>query len=309
MASQKQVPTHADSEALAKRRFFALIIMLALILVLLLVNGFFLLTMPRPEAEGGVFSVTDIFVNGNTKYHDEAVVAASGVYKGQSIFAVNSNRAEETLEAQFPYFENVQVQTVNMREVHITVEEVDVVGVIYTDGCWVPIGRNGKALDTWEITSDRPKRLIRIRGGEMPEDGIRVGEDVMDAYSWAILEEVLDAIEENAFEDITEVDIGVISDIKLTWRDQIEIRLGSAANLKHQIKMLAQEILPNLIELRGSNVRGVLNAGSYSNEALDDQVVFTPQSLLPTSTTAPRPALEEETTKTEASDDESGEEE
>ncbi len=295
-------------EAQAKHRFYFLVAMLMIILVLLLGILFFWLTMPSQGAEGGVFSVAEIRVNGNTVYHEDAVIAESGVYMGQSIFAVNSNEAEKKLLEAFPYYESAEVQTVNMREVHITVTETKAVAAMYANGHWILVGENGMALEEHEITSDRPKRLMLIEGGILPEGGLRVGAPVMDMYSWSIAEQMLEAIRTSGFEDVTRMDISDISDLKLYWRDQIEVRLGNASNLNYQLRVIAQDVLPKLTASHSENVTGVLDISSYSNEALDDQTVFTPSSLLPTSTTASRPSLAEtqasETATETASEDE-----
>lgn len=293
-------------EAQAKHRFYFLVALLTIILALLFGIVFFWLTMPSQGAEGGVFSVSDILVKGNTVYHEDAVVAQSGVYYGQSIFAVNSNEAEQKLREAFPYYETVEVQTVNMREVHITVTETEVVAAVYANGHWVLVGKNGLALEEQEITSDRPKRLMLIEGGVAPEGGIKVGAPVMDVYSWAIAEKLLEAIREVDFKDITRIDLSDISDLKVYWRDQIEVRLGNDSNLEYELRVIAQDVLPKLTASHSENVTGVLDISSYSNPDLDDQTVFTPSSLLPSSTTAPRPTLvdpeTEETTTTGVSE-------
>ncbi|MBQ3068458.1 MAG: FtsQ-type POTRA domain-containing protein [Clostridia bacterium] len=280
-------------EAQARHRFYFLVVLLTIILALLLGIVFFWLTMPSQGAEGGVFSVSEIHVKGNSVYHEEAVVAQSGVYKGQSIFAVNSNDAEKAIREAFPYYETVEVQTVNMREVHITVTETEVVAAVYANGHWVLVGKNGMALEECEITSDRPKRLMLIEGGVPPEGGIKVGAPVMDVYSWAIAEKLLDAIRVAEFQDITRVDLSDISDLKVYWRDQIEVRLGNDSNLEYELRVIAHDVLPKLTASHSENVTGVLDISSYSNPDLQDQTIFTPSSLLATTTTAPRPTLVE----------------
>lgn len=303
----------ARENALATKRFYTLIVLLFMILALVIASVVLWIATPRSEAEtkppsteGNLFAVETITVEGNTKYLEESVIGESGVLIGQSIFTVKSNEIEAHLLETFPYFATVEVQTLHMNEVSIQVTETDVIGVMYADGCWIPVGANGKALDKQPITSDRPKNMLYIKGNS-PEGGIVVGKPALEDYSASVLSDILSAINQYDLTDITEIDVVDITDIRLVWRSQIEVLLGNTTNLTHEIGVVAQTI-PKIIESRGAQVTGRLNLVSYSNEALDDQAIFTPSSLLPTSTTATRkPAAGETTTTTEpSSSDESG---
>lgn len=296
----KKQPT--EQQAIATRRFYALIVMLVLILVLVTSSIIMLATMPQTAVganeeaqsteEGGLFSVSSITLNGNTKYREDAVIGESGVYIGQSIFSIDGQTAKEHLLETFPYYESVEVQTVNMHEVHITVTETPVVGVTYAGGFWVPIGRNGKALDQQEIRSDLPKGALYIKSTP-PEEGLTVGSAAMDPYAWETLEVLLAAFEQYGLTDVTQIDMSDMSDIRFHWRGQIEVLLGNTTNLTHEIGVVASTI-PKILESRGNNVSGRLNVSSYSNEALENQAVFTPSSLLSNPTTAPRPSADGE---------------
>ncbi len=295
---------HAAEHALATKRFYLLIVLLFLILGLVISSVVLWFATPRPEepdkppsTTGNMFAVETVTVEGNTRYLEESVIGESGVLIGQSIFSVESNEIEAHLLETFPYFSSVEVQTLHMDEVRIQVTETDVIGVMYADGCWVPVGANGKALDKQPVTSDRPKNSLYIKCG-LPEGGIVVGAPAMEDYTASVLSTILSAINQYQLTDVTEIDLIDLTDIRLVWRSQIEVLLGNTTNLVHEIGV-ASTTIPKILESRGAQVTGRLNLVSYSNEALENQAIFTPTSLLPTSTTATRkPAAGETTTTT-----------
>ena len=292
-----------EAHKLATKRFYQLIVMLFMILALVIASVVLWFATPRPEeepkepsTEANLFAVKSITVEGNTKYLESSVIGESGVLIGQSIFTVDSNAIEAHLLKTFPYFASVEVQTLHMDQVHITVEEIGVIGVMYADGCWVPIGTNGKALDKQEITSDRPRQMLYIKG-KLPENGIQIGELALEEYSASVLQTILEAINQYGLTDIVEIDITNMTDIRLNWRRQIEVLLGNTTNLEHEIGV-ASATIPRILESRGAQVSGRLNLTSYSNDALESQAIFTPSSLLPTATTATRKPAPGETTQT-----------
>lgn len=293
---------YAKEHALATKRFYTLIVLLLLILGLVIASVVLWIITPRPEdanktpsTEGNLFAVETVTVEGNTKYLEESVIGESGVLIGQSIFTVKSNEIEAHLLETFPYFATVEVQTLHMDEVCIQVTETDVIGVMYEDGCWIPVGANGKALDKQPITSDRPKNTLYIKG-KSPEGGITVGSPALDEYSASVLSSILTSINQYGLTDVTEIDVTDVTDIRIVWRSQIEVLLGNTTNLPHEIGVAATTI-PKILESRGAQATGRLNLVSYSNEALENQAIFTPSSLLPTSTTATRKPAAGETTQ------------
>ncbi len=274
-----------ERQALATRRFYFLIAMLVLIVLFAFGSLYIWITMPRvgddgrPLATDGPFAVEKIVLSGNTQYDQETVLYESNVVIGQSIFTVKTEEVEKALLETFPYYTSVEVQTVGMSEVHIDVSETTAIGVVASNGSWVTVGKNGKALDRKPMTSNTPKGQLYLKGTFPPENGVAVGGDAMDELSMDTVITLINAIERVGLTDIIEIDMSNPSNIRMNWRGQIEIHLGNNSNLEHEINVAA-ECIPNLITLRGKKVSGILDLTSYSNKDLDDQAVFTPSSLI-----------------------------
>lgn len=272
-------------QALATKRFYFLIAMLVLIVLFVIGSLYIWITLPRVDEDGrplvtdGPFTVEKIVLSGNTQYDEETVLYESNVVVGQSIFTVKTDDVEERLLETFPYFVTAQAKTVGMSEVHIDVTETKAIGVIGSNGSWVTVGQNGKALDREPMNSNVPKGKLYLKGVKPPKNGVTVGGTAMDDASLDVVLTLVESIEATQLGDVVEIDLSNSSNIRMNWRGQVEIHLGNNSNLAHEIGVAA-ECIPQLIKLRGEKVSGVLDLSSYSNKDLDDQAVFTPSSLI-----------------------------
>ncbi|MBR5135114.1 MAG: FtsQ-type POTRA domain-containing protein [Clostridia bacterium] len=275
----------AAKEKLATQRTYFLIAMLVLIVIFVVGSVIMWVRIPRtdeegrPLATGGPFSVETLTLEGNSMYAEDAVLHTSGVVVGQSIFNVDAEEIEQELMTTYPYYSSVKVETLGMKEVKITVTETSVIGVMYADGAWVLIGENGKAVSKKEVTTNRPKGVLYVKGAKLPEGGVRLGGQAMEDYSFEVLQALVAAINDRNLTDIIEIDLTDLSDIRMNWRGQIEVKLGNSSNLQHEIAVVADNI-PRILRARGDHITGVLNVSSYSNDMLTDQAIFTPSSVL-----------------------------
>lgn len=272
-------------EKLAKQRFYFLIVLLVLIVIFAVSSLILWIRMPRlddegkPRADGGLFSVQTMTLEGNTAYPKEHVLSNSGVVMGQSIFSVRAKDIEERLLKTYPQYSSVKVETLGMKEVKITVTETPIIGAMYADGAWVMIGENGNAVAKREIDSDRPRGVLYVKGVKPPTGKVVYGSAAMDEYAFETLKTMTAAIKQYKLTDIIEIDLTNLSDIRMNWRGQIEVKLGNSSNLTHEVEIVAENI-PKILELRGDQITGILNVSSYSDDALKDQAVFTPSSVL-----------------------------
>jgi len=272
-------------EKLAKQRFYFLIVMLVLIVIFVVGSLILWIRMPRlddngrPRADGGLFSVQTMTLEGNTVYPKDHVLNSTGVVKGQSIFSVKAKDVEERLLKTYPQYSSVKVETLGMKEVKITVTETPIIGAMYADGAWVMIGENGNAVAKRAMDSDRPRGVLYVKGVKPPTGKVVYGSAAMDEYSFEVLKTMIAAIKQYKLTDIIEIDLTNLSDIRMNWRGQIEVKLGNSSNLTHEIKVVAENI-PKILELRGDQITGVLDVSSYSDETLKRPAVFTPSSVL-----------------------------
>ena len=99
-AAGKKVPKKKKRRRIS-RFHMAVAVVVALLLVAGAVTAFLLLAprTPVPGAEDGrktaVFGVSNITVEGDTRYSSEDIIEKSGVFIGQSVFSVNKKKAAE----------------------------------------------------------------------------------------------------------------------------------------------------------------------------------------------------------------------
>ncbi len=247
-----------------------------LIAILLLLPSFIggLHSEEKPSALG----VTAIVIEGNTRYDEDAVMAVSGIKKGQSVFSVDRRGAANALKKEFNFFEEVTVKIDLSRRVTIHVTEAEVMGAVYAEGQWVLVSHQGIGLQASPITTERPLRQLYIKGAGVLT--AELGKQVLDEDSSDIVAEIFDAAKAVGLDSITLVDIENRADIKLSINNQITVLLGNDSNLRHEIAAAASA-LPVIYDKHGEAVTGQLNLKQYSNpEVKEPAIVFTPSEIL-----------------------------
>ena len=228
----------------------------------------------KPSALG----ITALTVEGNTRYDEEAILGESGIRIGQSVFAVNKRQAANQLKKTFHFVEDVRIDINLKREVTIKITEAEVMGAVYAEGQWVLVSDEGIGLQATPINSERPLRQLYIKGAGVLS--ATPGEQVLDDDSKALVAEIFDALQAVELTNITTVDIGNRTDIRLDWNNQITLLLGNDSNLRYEIAAAAAT-LPKVFDKHGKTVTGQLDLSQYSNPAITSPaIVFTPSALL-----------------------------
>ena len=247
-----------------------------LVAILLLLPSFLggLHSEEKPSALG----VTAIAVEGNTRYDEDAVIAVSGIKKGQSVFSVDRRKAANKLKKEFYFFEEVTVKIDLARRVTIRVTEAEVMGAVYAEGQWVLVSHKGIGLQASPVTTERPLRQLYIKGAGVLT--VELGKPVLDEESSEIVAEIFEAAKAVQLDNLTLVDIENRNDIRLNWNNQITILLGNSSNLRHEIAVAASA-LPVIFDKHGKTVTGQLNLKQYSNpDVAEPAIVFTPSEVL-----------------------------
>ena len=258
-------------------------LLIAILLVVAAVVAFFLL-VPRSTANAGeegqktaIFGIDSIEVVGDTRYTEEEIIGAGGLYVGQSIFSISKKQAAESILASFPYIETVTVESPSFHEIRITVTEVEVWEVLADENGWLVLGANNKILESLPASDTAPVGYLVIQG---PALNHAVSQAAMDDTVFQTLEGLLNGIEKSGLSDITLIDINDSSDLRLSYKGQITLLLGSDINLDEALNM-AQSSLEQILKSRGEDATGQLDLRTYADSnSENDMAVFTPQELL-----------------------------
>ena len=286
----KQIPRKPKkrrSLSVGAKRLRAAVCLIALIILFVVLTFIVRLLLARDTTPGthdpygndtsespGTFSVQSLTVVGNVHYTADQILRASGLYVGQSVWALNPSKAEANIKDACPYVESVKVTSSLMSAVTVTVTETTIAGAMYHDGNWILVGLSGQGVDSIPVESDLPPRYLYLKGAVYA--GNKLGQQAMDDRCTAIMKEILNEAENQKLTGIAEIDMTDPSSITLNWNNQIIVRLGSDSNLTYEIAVLAKT-LPKVLKNHGKQARGVLDISSYSDDELTNQVIFTPE--------------------------------
>ncbi len=235
----------------------------------------------------GVFGIEKVIVTGDTRYDPDAIIQASGLYVGQSVWSVDKKAAAENILATFPYVETAVVSNQSYSVLEIALTETEPIGAMYANGQWLVVGTNGKALETLPLEGDRPMRYLYFKGA-VPLTG-ELGKPAMAERDFSIVQRLLAAFATYKLAGVGEIDLTNKSDITLNWNNRITIRLGGDGNLEHEIGVVVSA-LPGIEQQYGETAMGQLDVSGFSGADGSQRAVYTPAELLggtTATTTAP----------------------
>ena len=283
MKKKHSQPKRRNSQKRQRNRF-RLFVVLSVVNVLLIV--FTLLLLPaalrKPQSDGqdkpSTLGIRSITVEGNTQYDNEAIVAVSGLDIGQSVFSINKGQIAKRLKQEFAYVRDVKISISLKREVTVRIIEAQEMGAVYANGGWVVVDDKGVGLQKIPIESERPLRRMYLKGAGTLTD--EIGKQVLDERSLSIIAEICTAFELYALGDVSEIDMTNLNDIRVNWKNRIDIALGNDSNLTYEIAVAATSI-PKILARHGDTATGLLNVSQYSDATIQTPtIIFTPSSLL-----------------------------
>ncbi len=252
----------------------------------------------------GVKAIEVEFIDGEgtVRYPKEDIIRASGLFVNQSLLAVNKVQASNRVLQAFPYLDYVEVKNTSFSTVCIRVAEAEVLAAVQLPQDWLIVGRNNHILE--QVTTENlPVDLPRVIGAQPTET--MLGGEALDERSLRICTTIIDAVEKNALQGITAIDVTEKTSLSLWWKDRVEILLGNESNLTAQVTAFTH-LLPTLIEKNGETVTGQVDMTSYADDnGENDRAVYTPADDLKKPDNAP-PSTEDtgvsDTSSTTASD-------
>lgn len=250
------------------------------IFTLLLLPAAFRAGEDKPAETSAALGVKAITVTGNTRYDNEAIIGVSGISVGQSVFSVSKGKAASNIKKEFFYAEQVKIKIGINRHVEIRITEAKELGAVYAAGQWIVVSGQGRGLQAMPMTGERPLRRVYLKGATVVSTTL--GEQVVEDRSLAIINELTQAMEKHRLEGVGVIDIEDRNDIRLSWKNQIEIRMGNDSNLTYEVAV-AVSALPKILQKHGETASGVLNLSLYSDPSVESpSVIFTPSALLDT---------------------------
>ena len=186
-----------------------------------------------------VFSVKQIYVNGNSTISAEEVIRASGIHRGDYILSLNEKTVEERITSdyrlQFRYMATQLPSTVL-----ISVREREPCCWLTYCGIMYVMDKNRMVLYESENPAEQPQNLVEIKGLEVRSNTL-VGQYINlgnEAQQSIFTELFLEMKVLGCIDKIKEADISNTGSILLLTREGYTAALGDRNNLHAKLRSL-----------------------------------------------------------------------
>lgn len=224
MATQRK---HKRRERRQNGRLFRLYIILSALLILVAV-----------VAGSVVFFKAHTFeVEGNQRYSQEELIAATGIQDGENLLAIPRREIEGRMEAQLPYLKEVTIHLWPPERVVIAVEETSVAAALESDGVLWYIDSGGKLLERVEQNDGYPT----VTGLTLlaPSEGTQLAVSEEDELKAKGLRGLLSALEEKELMDqVQALDLTSGSSISMHYDNQLIVKMGLNDDFGYDLRML-----------------------------------------------------------------------
>ena len=206
------------------------------------------------------FRVSEVEIEGESRYSDEQIIAASGIEMGDSMVLLRSAPSEDAIRSDMPYIGSVIVEKQYPGKVIIKVDEKAAVACMRVGNETWLLDSDMKALE--ETDGLAVKKYTFIKGFTSAEAtaGRRISVDEDENTKLRYSSEVLSGLEElGIIGDVTLVDVSNISGITVHYQDKFRVKLGTGENIQHKLARLGG-IIPYL----NDDDRGVIDVSGDS---------------------------------------------
>lgn len=216
-----------------------------------------------------LFSIKNIYVQGDEIYEPQVVLEQSGAKVGDNLLFLNAAKVSERLERTLPEVDEVVVTKKFPGRLLIDVKRAEkAFDVELPDGSFVSISGKGKAL---EVAEAHDEELILLQGVELTS--FEVGSKVVFAGKLveSRISELLGQTNEHNLHKVSGLNFSSSSDLVVDYDHRVKIHFGFYENMDYKIRTAA-EIINNKL---GAGEAGTLDLSEVSRE---NRSYFTPES-------------------------------
>lgn len=241
--SKRVVPVHGDirerhrKRQLKKKRIRFTIFCICMLLLLLIAASAVVFLTPW-------FHVTQVNVTGNSQVESADLIEASGIKKGESIFAFRMGSVEESL-LKVPYIQTVRAKRKLPKTVEIQVTESRAVARIEHDAMQICIDENGEAVYAGAMP---PEGLVSVLGLSIEKYTLGAPLELKNAAQMETLLELIRVAEESGCrEGIHSIDMTVGENLRFTYGQGLTVLCGETYDLSRKI-LTFMEVIGELPE-------------------------------------------------------------
>lgn len=182
------------------------------------------------------FKIKNVDVSGNTEiYTPKQIISAGKIEFDSNLIRLGSSAVSKRIETALPFIEEAKVikRLPTTLELNITVATS--AGYVKEGSSYYTLSTRGKVL---EIGKKRPQKLPEIAG-------VKVGKaklsDILSEHSelFSSIDDIYTRLGAAIARDITEINVNDSLNLSFTYRDRIDVRLGSESELAEKLKFVA----------------------------------------------------------------------
>lgn len=183
------------------------------------------------------FKVRTVSVTGQSRYSAEEIAQASGIVSGQNMFFFNKFSAVSRIFAACPYLDTITMRRKLPDEIAITVTECVPVAAVESGGSYFIIDANAKLLEKTDAAGSA--QYCIIRGAELKDPEVGKSADFTDSQKKKPLQTILNTAQKSdILNEIKEIDLEKIFEIKLAYSERFTVYLGTVEQLEKKVRFL-----------------------------------------------------------------------
>ena len=199
-----------------------------------------------------LFTVREMYVQGNDHVTENDVIALSGLHYGDRFFRINLSKTEENIE-KHPYIKNAELSRKGLTTINIVVREREEYAIIPYMGSYVYLDNEMVVLDVSDGTLG--STLCLVTGIEFNYFEIGKAIQAQNKASLKTAYEILEAAREaEILEMISEINVDEAGQIKVVTFNGIEALFGQMGNPAYSVLALKEA----LITLHTRNIYNVI---------------------------------------------------
>ena len=198
------------------------------------------------------FKVEHIEVEGNTRYTQEEVVAASGLETGDNLFLMNKYEVAGRIRDELNYVETVQITRGLPSTIRITITESRFTVAVEQEGVLWLVSGTGKIVDT---VTPGTGTYAMVTGLDLKDP--QIGRDIEGENENAcdVLLELLGLLRgKEMLGDVQAIHLEDASFITLRYLDRFDVQIPWTADLDYKLNYLLA-----VVERLEANERGTIN--------------------------------------------------
>ncbi len=238
-----------------------------------------------------VFFKIDTFkVEGNGGIGTDQLIADTGINKGDNLFLANIKRAKENIISGNIRIDGATVSRQLPSTIRIRVTLAKAEYVLYWNKQYYSLSGAGRiiAVDEKNPAPD----AVFVAGCDM--SGVNEGQylTTTEQNRLATLNAVVKAVKACGMEQVSHLDLTDIAAIRMIYDNRIEIRIGSVADIEHELARVKQLIDSNIEEDEVLTIDATLRTGEYFVRPVES--LSLPEGALPDSALPESPVLPDE---------------